>query len=326
MQYGWLHGWRRDVTLADPQLGELQNNGGPTLTHAPLPGSPAIDAGNSLGCRDHFGVPLARDQRGFARTVDGDDNGTVRCDIGAVEFGSGTTTTVDFDGDGRTDIAVYRSGAWYILRSSDSGTTAVGFGGAAQDIPVPADYDGDGRTDIAVYRSGAWYILRSSDSGTTAVGFGGAAQDIPVPADYDGDGRTDIAVYRSGAWYILRSSDSGTTAVGFGGAAQDIPVPADYDGDGRTDIAVYRSGAWYILRSSDSGTTAVGFGGAAQDIPVPADYDGDGEDGHRSLPQWRVVYLAVIGQRHHGSGLGRSNTRHSAKLIVAFWPDSGTYR
>ena len=183
---------------------------------------------------------------------------------------------IDFDGDGISDIGIYRNGAWFIRKSS-GGTIVLGWGGAPQDIPVPADYDGDGKTDIAIYRSGAWYIFRSSDSGTTAVGFGGAAQDIPVPADYDGDGKADIAVYRSGAWYIFRSSDSGTTAVGFGGAAQDIPVPADYDGDGKADIAVYRSGAWYILRSSDSGTTAVGFGGAAQDIPVPADYDGDGK-------------------------------------------------
>src|SRR5258705_5162791 len=183
----------------------------------------------------------------------------------------------DFDGDEKADIAVYRGGLWYVLRSSDGGITAVPWGGAAQDIPVPADYDGDGKTDIAVYRSGLWYVLRSSDGRGTAVAWGGAAQDIPVPADYDGDGKTDIAVYRSGLWYVLRSSDGGITTVAWGGAAQDIPVPADYDGDGKTDIAVYRSGLWYVLRSSDGGVTTVPWGGAAQDIPVPADYDGDGK-------------------------------------------------
>jgi Subtilase family len=129
---------------------------------------------------------------------------------------------VDFDGDGISDIAVYRNGDWFIHRSSDGGVTAVGWG-VAQDIPVPADYDGDGKTDIAVYRNGDWFIHRSSDGGMTSVGWG-VAQDLPVPADYDGDGKTDLAVYRNGDWFIHRSSDGGQTIVGWGGLPQDIPL------------------------------------------------------------------------------------------------------
>jgi FG-GAP-like repeat/Calx-beta domain len=86
----------------------------------------------------------------------------------------------DFDGDGKVDIAVYRDGNWFIIRSSDGGVTSVGWGGLAQDIPVPGDYDGDGKVDIAVYRSGTWFIIRSSDGGVTVVGWGGLAQDIPL--------------------------------------------------------------------------------------------------------------------------------------------------
>jgi M6 family metalloprotease-like protein len=183
----------------------------------------------------------------------------------------------DFDGDGRADIAVYRDGMWFITRSSDGGITTVGWGGALQDVPVPADYDGDGKADITVYRDGVWFILRSSDGGVTGVGWGGLLQDIPVPADYDGDGKTDIAIYRDGGWYIIRSSDGGFTGVGWGGLPQDSPLPGDYDGDGKTDMAVYRDGGWYIIRSSDGGVTGVGWGGLLQDIPVPADYDGDGK-------------------------------------------------
>jgi len=179
----------------------------------------------------------------------------------------------DYDGDGKVDVAVYRNGEWFILRSSDWGMTSLGWG-IAQDIPVPGDYDGDGKTDIAVYRNGDWFILRSSDGGMTSLGWG-IAGDMPVPADYDGDGKTDIAVYRNGNWFILRSSDGGVTSLGWG-IAQDIPVPADYDGDGKADIAVYRNGDWFILRSSDGGMTSLGWG-IAQDIPVPADYDGDGK-------------------------------------------------
>ncbi|RPI80365.1 MAG: VCBS repeat-containing protein [Chloroflexi bacterium] len=170
----------------------------------------------------------------------------------------------DYDGDGKTDIAVYRNGDWYIHRSLDGGVMSVGWG-VAQDIAVPADYDGDGKTDIAVYRNGGWFIHRSSDGGVMSVGWG-VAQDIAVPADYDGDGKTDIAVYRNGDWFIHRSSDGGVTSVGWG-VAQDIPVPADYDGDGRADIAVYRDGTWHILRSSDAVQNAFGWG-TAGDVPL----------------------------------------------------------
>ncbi|MEW5989035.1 MAG: choice-of-anchor Q domain-containing protein, partial [Chloroflexota bacterium] len=69
----------------DPLLGPLQDNGGPTWTHALLPGSPAIDAGNPAGCFDNQGNLLTTDQRGYARPVDGDGNGSVICDTGAYE-------------------------------------------------------------------------------------------------------------------------------------------------------------------------------------------------------------------------------------------------
>jgi glucan-binding YG repeat protein len=85
----------------------------------------------------------------------------------------------DYDGDGKADIAIYRDGAWYVVRSSDGGVTATGWGGMGGDIPVPVDYDGDGKADIAVYRHGAWYFLRSSDGVQIAVVWG-AAGDIPI--------------------------------------------------------------------------------------------------------------------------------------------------
>jgi len=71
--------------LADPKLGPLQNNGGPTQTHALLPGSPAIDAGSD-GCRNGAGGPLQTDQRGSPRATDGNGDGTATCDIGAFEL------------------------------------------------------------------------------------------------------------------------------------------------------------------------------------------------------------------------------------------------
>jgi hypothetical protein len=71
------------VRLGAPQLGPLQNNGGRTQTHAPLPGSPAIDGGGDWV--DNDGALLATDQRVFFRTADGNQDGNARCDIGAYE-------------------------------------------------------------------------------------------------------------------------------------------------------------------------------------------------------------------------------------------------
>jgi hypothetical protein len=66
-------------------IGPLQNNGGPTQTHALVAGSPAVDAGNPNGCVDNTGVPLQTDQRGLPRVFDGNGDGRAACDIGAFE-------------------------------------------------------------------------------------------------------------------------------------------------------------------------------------------------------------------------------------------------
>jgi hypothetical protein len=68
-----------NLTSADPMLGQLTNNGGPTQTHALKAGSPAIDHATSEFCE-------AVDQRGVNRPVDGDFDNEALCDIGAFEF------------------------------------------------------------------------------------------------------------------------------------------------------------------------------------------------------------------------------------------------
>ncbi|NCF23691.1 MAG: hypothetical protein GWP60_04075, partial [Gammaproteobacteria bacterium] len=62
-----------DQVVADPVIGPLQDNGGPTLTHGLLPGSPAIDTANPAFCPP-------TDQRGVPRPPGGG------CDVGSFEF------------------------------------------------------------------------------------------------------------------------------------------------------------------------------------------------------------------------------------------------
>ena len=72
--------------VANPMLTQLSDHGGPSQTHALLPLSPAIDAGNPTAVAGVGDVPLF-DQRGtsFTRVFDGDGAGGARIDIGAFE-------------------------------------------------------------------------------------------------------------------------------------------------------------------------------------------------------------------------------------------------
>lgn len=185
----------------------------------------------------------------------------------------------DFDGDGESDLAVWRpsTGVWHVTRSMDGAYSANRFGGGEfNDIVVPGNYDGDKRTDYGVFRNGTWYIQNSSTGQVQVTQFG-IAGDKPVQGDYDGDGKTDISVWRPSThvWYVLRTSDGGYSAFQFG-ADNDHPLAGDYDGDGMADYAIWRpsSGTWYILKSGDGQVLITNFG-TNGDVPMVGDFDGD---------------------------------------------------
>ena len=138
----------------------------------------------------------------------------------------------DYDGDGITDLAVYRptTGEWLIRLSTTAYATFVALPvRLSGDVSVPGDYDGDGKTDLAIIGPRTGVVLRLSSTNYTAslLFQWGLNGDVPAPGEFDGDRRTDLAVFRpsTGTWFFLKSGTaftvSGARAVGTAG---DTPI------------------------------------------------------------------------------------------------------
>ncbi|CAN5744850.1 hypothetical protein BH24ACI3_BH24ACI3_12380 [soil metagenome] len=208
---------------------------------------------------------------------------------------------VDFDGDNKTDIAVWRGGAagvagFYILQSSDSTFRFELFGQQGDNPRVAADYDGDGKADPAVYRAGpttgtqsTWYYRGSLNNPSGNITFfpWGINGDFPAPGDYDGDGKNDFVVQRNNgdgqARFWMNLTTDGFKTVVYG-TPTDVIVPGDYDGDGKTDVAVVRAVSgqfqWFVIPSSTGTVSAQPFsyfGDSTTDRLAQGDYDGDGK-------------------------------------------------
>jgi sugar lactone lactonase YvrE len=256
-------------------------------------GGSADGTGSAARFRNPTGIAV--DQTGTVYVADSGNN-TIRIGTPATAPAIPATTVNDFDGDARTDIAVFRpAGGHWFVRQSGQDFSVVGSAlyqwGLPGDVPISADFDGDKAIDLTVFRpsNGTWYIRYSSlgySIASSAVAQWGLPGDIPIAGDFDGDGKTELTVFRpaSGTWYIRYSSlgySVASSAVAQWGLPGDVPIAGDFDGDRKTDLVVYRpvNGTWYIRYSS------LGYGiasadaaqwGLPGDVPIAGDFDGDG--------------------------------------------------
>ncbi len=229
-------------------------------------------------------------------------------------FGTAATDIIvpaDYDGDDKTDVAVWRatgptSASFFIFNSSTSTFRVEVFGQEGDNPQVVGDYDGDGSADVATFRcppagGQCFFFYRGTNNNPggniTYVPWGsGQPFDLfPNVGDFDGDGKNDFCLQRTnpnvagqGQFVLLRSSDGGIEYINWG-LNNDFIVPGDYDGDGKSDFMVRRGGSnpfqWYLLERDGGGTGANPIlWGIPGDIMTPGDYDGDGK---QDIAIWR---------------------------------------
>jgi hypothetical protein len=237
-----------DQINTDPLLDVLANNGGPTLTHALLTGSPAIDRGNSFG--------LTTDQRGEPRPVDfasiTNASGGDGSDIGAFEVGSPRLPSGPFqlDGDATTDGS--RGDDWDVVLLGNGGSAI-----ASVFLTDPVNTNADdifflgGSKDTLGIQAGPWLFTSAKPQAKDDIEHAFAAAYVAPPNHlifYFGADRFDTNGTAIGFWFLQNpvslnpgvTNSSGHPFVGQH-ADGDILVLCDFSvGSSMTNATVYR--------------------------------------------------------------------------------------
>jgi hypothetical protein len=145
------------------------------------------------------------------RTMKRTAQGKLRSDLidHVFQYGSEGDMAIsgDWNGDGITNIGLFRDGTWYLDADGNGrwtpGDVYIESVGVTGDIPVVGDWNGDGVDELGVYRKGTWYLDingdRTLDSRDKVLHLGGP-HDRPYVGDFNGDGVDEIGVYKDGRY------------------------------------------------------------------------------------------------------------------------------
>lgn len=193
----------------------------------------------------------------------------------------------DYDGGGRSDIAVARGFQghihWYFNNLKGTTEGPIAFGLSQLDQIVAGDYNGDGRVSPGVVRDlfgGLHWFYRAPDTSAVYIQWG-LSGDQPVTGRFFSSQATALGVVRNIGgflyWY-LRSADGSQTVVRQLGLRGDRVATGDLTGDGIDELIVVRSGAlntFYAMTVEGQLLAPFTWGYDSDELLAFADFDGD---------------------------------------------------
>ncbi|MFN9258739.1 beta strand repeat-containing protein, partial [Microcystis sp.] len=208
-----------------------------------------------------------------------------------------SVTVGDFNGDGKSDLAVanYNSNNVSVLLGTGTGSfgaaTNFSVGNAPSSVTV-GDFNGDGKSDLAVanrYGNNVSVLLGTgTGSFGTATNFSVGIFPVSVTVgDFNGDGKSDLATANGSSNNV--SVRLGTGAGSFGtatnfsvGTGPASVTVGDFNGDGKSDLAVANANSSNVSVLLGTGTGSFGpatnftVGSFPYSVTV-GDFNGDGK-------------------------------------------------
>ncbi|NOQ93713.1 MAG: CSLREA domain-containing protein [Methylophaga sp.] len=256
-----------DQPNTDPLIGLLQDNGGRTFTHAPLFGSPAINAIPINDCIDVDSNPMVFDQRGRPRPEPANGN----CDIGSVEI-----NISDSDGDGLDDGDEATQGTDPNNPDTDGDGVNDGDEVTQGTDPTNPDSDADGLNDGDEANRGT--DPNNPDTDGDGVNDGGEVTQgtDPTNPDTDGDGVNDGYEVTQGTDPYTPDTDGDGLNDGDEATQGTDPTNPDTDGDGVNDGDEVSQGTDPNNPDTDGDGLNDGDEATQRTDPTNPDTDGDG--------------------------------------------------